>query len=97
MARALIASFNVADSSASEQLLTTGQSRVASIKLKAREGNTGAVYIADDSAAKSEGFQLLGGDSTNWTFSPATVKGASFWVWGADSGDRLDYTVLLED
>lgn len=97
MARIVIASLNVADSSNAAQMLSTELRRVMAITLKARSGNVGGIYIADDSAAKSSGFELLANDREDWSFDRATVKGASFWAWGADSGDKLDYSVLLED
>ena len=97
MARVLVGSLNIADSSAAAQLLPTEMPRVAALSLRARSSNTAGIYLADNSAAKSSGFEMLAGDSAKWTFGQATVRGTSFWVWGADSGDRLDYAIVLED
>jgi hypothetical protein len=97
MARIVIASLSIADSSAAAQLFTSDLPRVTAVSFKARPGNAAGIYLASDSAAKSSGFELLAGDREDWTFEPPTVKGTSFWAWGADSGDRLDYIVLFED
>lgn len=97
MARIIVASLNVADTVAAVQLQAAPRPRIRSVIFKARSGNTGSVFLASDSATKSDGFELAAGAREEWSLLPATVKGTAFWVWGASSGDRLDYQLLLED
>lgn len=97
MTRIVVASLNVADTVAAVQLQTAPRPRIRSAVFKARSGNTSSVFLASDSAAKSSGFELTAGSREEWSLLPATVKGTAFWVWGASSGDRLDYQLLLED
>lgn len=97
MARIIVASLNVADTVAAVQLQTAPRPRIRSGVFKARTGNTGSIFLASDSAAKSAGFELTAGAREEWTLLPATAKGTAFWVWGASSGDRLDYQLLFEE
>ncbi len=97
MARLLIASLSVADSVDAVPLQPSARPRVRSAVFKARVGNTGSIFLASDSAAKSSGFELGSGDREEWAMVPATVKGSAIWVWGASSGDRLDYQLVVEE
>ncbi len=97
MARTVIASLNIADTVTAVQLRSAPRPRIRSAVFKARAGNTGSVFLASDSATKSDGFELAAGDREEWMLLPASVKGSTFWVWGGTSGDRLDYQLLLED
>ena len=97
MARLIVASLNVADTVSSVQLRSAVRPRIRSAVFKARAGNTGSIFLASDSSAKSAGFELASGDREEWSILPATVKGSVFWAWGASSGDRLDYALLLEE
>lgn len=97
MARIIVASLNVADTVAAIQLQAAPRPRIRSAVFKARAGNSGSVFLASDSAAKSSGFELTAGHREEWLLLPATVKGTAFWMWGASSGDRLDYQLLLEE
>ncbi len=97
MARMIVASLNVADTVSSVQLRSAIRPRIRSVIFKARSGNTGSIFLASDSAAQSAGFELGSGDREEWSFLPATVKGSVFWAWGASSGDRLDYALILEE
>lgn len=97
MARIVVASLSVADTVAAVQLQTAVRPRIRSAIFKARAGNTGSIFLASDSAAKSAGFELAAGDREEWLLLPATVKGSTFWAWGASSGDRLDYALQLDE
>lgn len=97
MARTLVTSVLIADTVASVQLQSAQRPRIRSGVFKARSGNTGSIFLASNSTAKSAGFELTAGDREEWMFLPASVKGSTFWVWGASSGDRLDYQLLLEE
>ena len=97
MARMIIASLSVADSVDAIQLQSAPRPRVRSVVFKARSGNTASIYLASDSAAKSAGFEFTPGNREEWSALPATLKGTTYWIWGASSGDRLDYALLLED
>lgn len=97
MARPVMGSQLFGDSGNAVQLFTTEAPRVLAITFMARAGNTEGVYVADDSAAKSAGIQLLAGDTKEWVFEPVAVRATSFWVWASDSGDRLDYLAVMED
>ncbi len=97
MARLVVASLNLTDTMDAVQLQTSPRPRIRSAVFKARTGNTGSIYLATDSSAKSSGFELTAGSKEEWSLLPATVKGTTFWVWGASSGDRLDYQLLLEE
>ncbi|MDA0232080.1 MAG: hypothetical protein O3B04_04615 [Chloroflexi bacterium] len=97
MARVIIASLSVADSVSAVQLQSAPRPRVRSVVFKARVGNIASIYLASDSAAKSAGFELAPGDREEWCALPATLKGSTYWIWGASSGDRLDYALLLEE
>ena len=97
MARLIIGSIDIADTADAVELRSADLPRLMAVTLKARASNAGGVYMADDSAAKSAGFQLLAGDREDWTFEPASVKGTGIWVWGSDTGDLLDYVLMLED
>lgn len=97
MARIIVASLNVADTVAAVQLQAAPRPRIRSVVFKARSGNTGSIFLASDSAAKSGGFELTAGSREEWSLLPATVKGSAFWAWGASSGDKLDYQLLLEE
>ncbi len=97
MARLLVASLNIADSVDAVQLESAPRPRVRTAVFKARAGNTGSVFLASDSAAKSSGFELVAGDREEWSMLPASVRGSTFWVWGESSGDRLDYQFVVEE
>lgn len=97
MARVVVASLNVADTVTAVQLQTAPRPRIRSAVFKARAGNTGSIFLASDSAAKVAGFELTAGSREEWSLLPATVKGTAFWVWGASSGDRLDYQLLFDE
>lgn len=97
MARMIVASLGIADSVSAVQLQSVPRPRVRTVVLKARAGNTGSIYVASDSAAKSAGFELVAGDRQEWSALPVTVRGSTFWVWGAAPGDRLDYVLLLDE
>lgn len=97
MARLVISSQNGTDTATSIQLFSTERPRIISITMKARAGNAGAVYLADDSAAKSSGFEVAAGDREDWDFSPITIKGTTVWAFFAVAGDDLDYAALMED
>lgn len=98
MARKVISSQNITDTTSSIQFVTSAEEhRVFAITMKARIGNTGPVYIGTDSAAKSSGFELLKGDREDWVFHPLTVAANTFWVFGTSSGDKLDFMVVRED
>ena len=97
MARLFVASFTVADSVDAVQIQTSARPRMRSAVFKARTGNAGSVFLASDSAAKSSGFELAAGDREEWTVLPSSVKGSAVWVWGASSGDRLDYQLVVEE
>lgn len=97
MTRVTVGSLNISDSSDAVLLLATDAPRVFALTVKAREGNAGQIYLADDSSAKSAGWELYAGDQQAWTFHPTSVKGTSFYVWGNDSGDDLDYTIVTDD
>lgn len=96
MARVVIGTESFGSSATAAQLFTTDNPKVMAIVFKARAGNTGGIYVANDSAGTS-GFELLAGDREDWSFEPATVKATSFYVWASDSGDVVDYTALLEN
>ena len=97
MTRLVVDSINGSDTMAAVQIFTTDVPRIVSITMKARSGNVGSVFLADDSAALSSGLEVLAGDREDWDFAPATVKGSSIWVMFADSGDDLDFAALMED
>ena len=97
MARIVVASLNIADTVASVQLLSAPRPRIRSAVFKARARNVGSIFLASDSATGSSGFELSSGDREEWSLLPATVKGTAIWAWGASSGDRLDYALVLED
>lgn len=97
MARLIVASLSVSDSVDAVQLRSAPRPRVRSVVFKARTGNTGSIYLASDSAAKSAGFEFVPGYREEWSVLPATLKGSTYWIWGASSGDRLDYALLLEE
>lgn len=97
MARLVIASHTFTDSANAVQLFSTDSPKVMAIVFKARAANVESIYVADDSAAKSSGFQLAAGDREDWSFEPATVKATNFWVWASASGDIVGYTALLEE
>jgi hypothetical protein len=97
MARMIVASFNVNDTVDSVQLQPASRPRIRSVLFKARTGNTASIFLASDSGAKSTGFELAPGDREEIVTFPATLKGSTFWIWGASSGDKLDYALLLEE
>ncbi len=97
MARITVSSLLVADTLTSVQFQTAPRPRIRSAVFSARTGNTGSIFLATDSAAKSSGFELSAGTREEWSMLPATVKGSALWVWGASSGDRLDYQLLLDE
>lgn len=97
MARLVIGSINVNDTADAVQVRSADLPRLMAATFKARASNAGGVFLADDSSAKSDGYELLAGDREDWTFKPASVKGSGLWVWGSDTGDRLDYALSLED
>lgn len=97
MARVVISSINGSDTATAVQIFSVAAPRVLSITMKARTGNAGSVYIADDSAAKSSGLELQSGDREDWDFSPTSIAGNSFWVFFSSSGDDLDYAALMEN
>lgn len=97
MARLIVASLSVADSVDAVRLQPTARPRLRSAVLKARAGNSGSIFVASDSAAKSAGFEFAPGNREEWSTLPATLKGSTYWVWGASSGDVLDYALLLEE
>ncbi len=97
MARVIVSSLNIADTVTAVQLQPSPRPRIKSVIFKARSANAGSIFLGSDSAAKSAGFELAAGNREEWPLLPATVKGTAFWVWGASSGDRLDFQLLLEE
>lgn len=96
MPRALFGSQNVADTATAVQLFTD-EGGIFAATFKARAGNNGSIYIGSNSATKSSGFELLPGDREDRAYHPVSIKANLFWVWGADSGDRLDWEVLRDN
>lgn len=98
MARHIFGSQNITDSVSAIQLFgTTEKPGVFGAVFRARAGNNEAVYLGSDSAAKSSGLELLPGDMHSATYHPTEVRASTFWVYGLDSGDRLDWEVLRAD
>lgn len=97
MARLIISSVKIGDSSDAVEVRSADLPRLLSLTFKARASNVGGVFLANDSSAKSEGYEVQAGDREYWPLDPVSVKGSGIWVWGSDSGDRLDYALLLED
>lgn len=98
MARNIFGSQNITDTASAIQLFGAVERPVVfAVEWRARAGNNEAVYLGTDSAAKSSGLELLPGDVKHSVYHPLGVKASNFWVWGADSGDKLDWEVLRED
>jgi phosphoribosylformimino-5-aminoimidazole carboxamide ribonucleotide (ProFAR) isomerase len=101
--RVVIGSLNVSSTSTVAQILNTTD-RVAEAQFKARKGNVGMVYVADDSTVSAtNGWETDSADTLTLTFSnyinsgrPATVAANTFWVFGTDANDDLDYVLMLE-
>lgn len=98
MARHIFGSQNITDTTDAIQLFGAQQNpHVMGAIFRARVGNNEAVYLGSDSAAKSGGLELLPGDMHTASYEPITVRADTFWVYGLDSGDRLDWEVLRTD
>ncbi len=103
--RPLIGTSHSATSSAATLLYTTDtNTRMYSISFKARAGNSGNLYVGGDtSVLVASGYELRPGDS--WSFNaalvtdnniPGTIK-ANLWHMSApDTGDKLDWAMILE-
>ena len=77
--------------------LFSPKARLFAITFKARATNAAAIYIGEDSAAKSLGFEILAGDREDRVFHPVTVSSDKLWAWAASTGDILDYWALTEN
>jgi len=84
----------VSDTSTAVQLITVDVPQILAISMKARAGNVGSIFVADDSSAKSSGMEITAGGREDWNFHPTTHKASTIWVWGNSSGDRLDYVIV---
>ena len=73
-------------------------SRVLWIKISARTGNSGVIYVGDSSVSSTLGYELSANDSLEIDFSDAggSVILSTIYVDTSSNNDDADWAVILE-
>jgi len=71
--------------------------RILSITLKARNGNTGSVFVGDSTVSSSQGIELRPNESTGFHFGGSRVSSllSDYWVDTATGGNDVDWIAIL--
>ena len=101
MARPISDSVDVPNATTRVQISTLRE-RVLTITFRGRKGNSGNVYVGDNTVAAAAGFELTPGDSITMDPSQAQVNDSrvtillsDFYVDAASNGDDVDYMSLV--
>ena len=75
-----------------------GSSRVQWIKISARTGNSGVIYVGDSAVSSTLGYELSANDSIEISFSGSggTVPLSSLYVDSSANNLDADWAVILE-
>ncbi len=84
-----VGTVNVATAGVRVQVVSSGHA-VTAVTFKARESNTGAVYVGDDAVSSTSGCELSPGDALNLRFEE-TIDLRRFYVDAANNNDKVDY------
>ena len=71
--------------------------RVFSLLLKARNGNTGSIYVGDSGVSSTNGFELRANEaySVNYAAARQTARMDDFWADTATNGNDVDWFAML--
>ena len=71
--------------------------RVLSITFKARNGNTGSIYIGTSTVSSSNGIELRKNESFTYNFQATGTSApiSDFWVDAATNGDDVDWGAIM--
>ena len=71
--------------------------RCLSITLKARNGNSGSIYIGGSAVSSTNGFELRVNESVTYNFVAAGVscQMSDFWADTATNGNDIDWVAIV--
>lgn len=75
--------------------ISSSPRQIKAIEFHARSGNTGNVFVGKDDVSSTNGRELRPGEVAPYSFGESSVPFSVFYVDAANSGDDVDWCVLL--
>ena len=96
--RQVFGTLNLTSTTTAVQVDAAARPYVLQVTFRARDGNSGALYIGNSSVAVADGYELAAGDEKVWDFSrTGAVSKDTWWAISTGSSDKLDFAMVVED